>query len=138
MARSVTGLYSNQAQVDRIVGTLRDAGFDAAQISVASPDGPASGGESRDSASASQAASGGWLARHLEGRGLSREHASRYQARVTEGRHLVSVEVTTDGQDEEARSLMVDTGAEEISSAVDGTMHPVHRAGAPGASDPAR
>ena len=142
MARSVTGLFIDQAQVDRIVGTLRDAGFDAAQISVASPDGPASGEGGQDSTGASHEASGGgiggWLARHLEGRGLSREHAGRYQARVAAGRHLVSVEVATDAQDEEARSLMVDTGAEEISSAADGTMHPVHRAGAPGASDPDR
>lgn len=141
MARSVTGLYRNQTQVDRILGTLRDAGFDAEQISVASPDDPAPGTGSQDSG-ASHAASGGrtggWLARHLEGRGLSREHASRYQAHVAEGRHLVSVAVATDGQDEEARSLMVDTGAEEISSAADGTMHPVHRPEAPGASGTAR
>lgn len=138
MARSVTGLFIDQAQVDRIVGTLRDAGFDADQISVAAPDGPASGGGDRDSAGARQAASGGiggWRARHLEGRGLAREHAGRYQARVAAGRHLVSVAVATDAQDEEARSLMVAMGAEEISSAADGTMHPVHRAEAPGASD---
>ena len=47
MARSVTGLFIDQAQVDRIVGILRDAGFDADQISVAAPDGLASGGGGR-------------------------------------------------------------------------------------------
>ena len=62
----------------------------------------------------------------------------REQARVAAGRHLVSVAVVTDAQDEEARSPMVDTGAEEISSAADGTMHPVPRPGAPGASNVAR
>ncbi len=125
MARSVTGLFIDQAHLDRIVGALRDAGFEADHISVVSPDGsPLEGAGDREPTSTGRAASGGglgvWLARHLEGRGVSREHAGRYQARVAEGRHLVSVEVTTDAQDEEARNLMVDTGAEEISSAADG------------------
>jgi hypothetical protein len=43
------------------------------------------------------------------------------------------VEVASDAQDEEARSLMVDMGAEEMSSAANGTMHPVYRTGAPDA-----
>ena len=139
MARSVTGLFVDQRQVDRIVGALVDAGFDAAQISVAAPDGSVSGDGGRANTGADQTASVGgigiWLARHLEGRGLAREHAGRYQARVAAGRHLLSVVVDTDAQDEEARSLMVDTGAEEISSAADGTLHPVHRADVPGAGN---
>jgi hypothetical protein len=90
----------------------------------------------REGTGAPQAAGGGigvWLTRHLEGRGLSHEHAGRYQAHVAAGRHLVSVEVATDARDEEARSLMVDTGAEKISSAADRRMVPVQRSSAPGA-----
>jgi hypothetical protein len=60
----------------------------------------------------------------------------REQARVAAARHLVSAAVVTDAQDEEARSLMVDTGAEEISSAADGTMGHVQRSSAPGALPP--
>jgi predicted dinucleotide-binding enzyme len=67
---------------------------------------------------------------------LSHEHAQRYHEQVAQGRRLVSVTVTTDAEDEEARSLMVDIGADEISSAADGTMHVVHRAPPPGAVPP--
>ena len=67
---------------------------------------------------------------------LSHEHTQRYHEQVAQGRRLVSVTVTTDAEDEEARSLMVDIGADEISSAADGTMHVVHRAPPPGAVPP--
>ena len=77
-----------------------------------------------------------WLVDHLRRRGLSHEHAQRYHEQVAQGRRLVSVTVTTDAEDEEARSLMVDIGAEEISSAADRTMHVVHRAPPPGAVPP--
>ena len=135
MARSVTGLFMDQRHVDRFRGALIDAGFDAAQISVATPDGLVSAlgdGATGDAPPATGRGIGAWLRRHLEGRGLAPEHAERYQAAVAAGRHLVSVAVDTDAQDEEARSLMVDTGAEEISSAADGMMRPVHRADTPG------
>ena len=59
-----------------------------------------------------------------------------FAKQVAQGRRLVSVTVTTDAEDEEARSLMVDIGADEISSAADGTMHVVHRAPPPGAVPP--
>ena len=45
----------------------------------------------------------------------------------------MSVSVTTDAEDEEARNLMVATGAEEIASAADGTMVPVQWSSAHGA-----
>ena len=41
--------------------------------------------------------------------------------------------MTTDAEDEEARNLMVETGAKEISSAADGTLVPVQCSSAPGA-----
>ena len=137
MARSVTGLFTEQTQVDRIVGALIDAGFDAERISAVSPDDQAAG----TATPASQATPGGrgivaWLVDHLRQRGLSHEHARRYHEQVAQGRRLVSVTVTTDAEDEEARSLMVDIGADEISSAADGTMHVVHRAPPPGAVPP--
>lgn len=72
----------------------------------------------------------------LRQRGLSHAHAQRYQEHVATGRRLVSVAVTTDAEDEEARSLMVDLGADEISSAADGTMRAVHRTPPPGAVPP--
>ena len=77
-----------------------------------------------------------WLVDHLRRRGLSHEHAQRYHEQVAQGRRLVSVTVTTDAEDEEARSLMVDIGTDEISSAADGTMHVVHRAPPPGTVPP--
>jgi hypothetical protein len=123
MARSVTGLFTDKAHTDHILGALNDAGFDPARISVASPDGAASG--PAQSAAAGHSGIGSWLSDHLRGRGVSSDHARRYQQQVTEGQHLVSVEVTTDAEDEEARGLMVTIGATQISSAADGTMHPV-------------
>ena len=137
MARSVTGLFTEQTQVDRIVGALIDAGFDAERISAVSSDDQAAG----TATPAGQPTPGGrrlgaWLVDHLRQRGLSHEHAQRYHEQVAQGRRLVSVTVTTDAEDEEARSLMVDIGAVEISSAADGTMHVVHRASPPGAVPP--
>jgi hypothetical protein len=46
---------------------------------------------------------------------------------------LVRVSATTDAEDEEARNLMVATGAAEIPSAADGTLVPVQRSRAHGA-----
>jgi hypothetical protein len=137
MARSVTGLFTEQTQVDRIVGALIDAGFDAEHISAVSPDDQAAGTTTPVSRSTPGGRGlGAWLVDHLRRRGLSHEHALRYQDHVAQGRRLVSVTVTTDAEDEEARSLMVDIGADEISSAADGTMRVVHRAPPPGAVPP--
>ena len=128
MARSVTGLFADQRQIGRFVGALIDAGFDPARISAVSPDDQtAEAATPEEQTPSGHQGIGAWLVEHLHQRGLSREHAQRYQQQVTQGRRLVSVTVTTDGEDEEARSLMVDTGAEEISSAADGTMRPVQR-----------
>ena len=134
MARSVTGLFMDQRHVDRIVGALINAGFGAERISVVSPDDQAAGGAApADQRTTRGRGAGAWLVAHLRQRGLSHEHAQRYQEHVAQGRRLVSVSVTTDAEDEEARNLMVETGATEISSAADGTMVPVQRSSAHGA-----
>jgi len=73
----------------------------------------------------------GWLVGGLTGLGLSREHAEHYQQAVEGGRTLVTVNVDSDARDEEARDLLVNVGADEISSSADGTtMTPVSGAGA--------
>ena len=127
MARSVTGLFTDQRHVDNLVGALIDAGFDQARISTVSPDDQAAGvATPADETAARSHGPGAWLVAHLRQRGLSHAHAQRYQEHVATGRRLVSVAVTTDAEDEEARSLMVELGAEEISSAADGTMRAVH------------
>jgi hypothetical protein len=137
MARSVTGLFTDQRHVERIVGALIDAGFGAERISAVSPDDQAAGGATpADQTTARGRGAGAWLVAHLHQQGLSHEHAQRYQEHVAQGRCLVSVTVTTDAEDEEARSLMVDIGAEEISSAADRTMVHVQRSSAPGAIPP--
>jgi hypothetical protein len=123
MARSVTGLFADKTHTDHILGALTDAGFDPARISVTSPDGAADA--PAQAPVSSHSGIGSWLIDHLRGRGVSNDHAKSYQQRVSEGRHLVSVEVINDTEDGEARGLMVSIGAEEISSAADGTMHPV-------------
>lgn len=131
MARSVTGLFADQRHVDQIVGALIVAGFDAARISaVSADDQTAEAGTPEEQTTARRAGIGAWLVEHLRQRGLSHEHAQRYQQHVTQGHRLVSVVVTTDAEDEEVRSLMVDIGAEEISSAADGTMRRVQRSSA--------
>ena len=134
MARSVTGLFMDQRHVDRIVGALIDAGFGAERISVVSPDDQAAGEATpaHQSTTRDRGASA-WLVAHLHRHGLSPEYTQRYQERVAQERRLVSVTVTTDAEDEEARNLMVETGATEISSAADGTMVPVQRSSAHGA-----
>lgn len=139
MARSVTGLFADQRHVDQIVGALIDAGFDAARISAVSPDdqiAEAATSTPEEQTTARRGRIGAWLVEHLRQRGLSHEHAQRYQQHVTEGRRLVSVAVTTDAEAEEVRSLMVGIGAEEISSAADGTMRPVQRSSARSTTPP--
>ena len=83
MARSVTGLFTEQTQVDRIVGALIDAGFDAERISAVSPNDQAA----ETTTPAGQPTPGGWglgawLVDHLRRRGLSHERALRYQDHV--------------------------------------------------------
>ena len=73
----------------------------------------------------------GWLVGGLTGLGLSHEHAEHYQQAVEGGRTLVTVNVDSDARDEEARDLLVNVGADEISSSADGTtMTPVGGSGA--------
>src|SRR5205085_11487434 len=135
--RSVTGLFTDQRHVDRIVGALIDAGFGAERISAVSPDDQVAGGATpADQTTTRGRGAGVWLVAHLRQHGLSPEHAQRYQEHVTQGRRLVSVTVTTDAEDEEARNLMVATGADEISSVADGTMVPVQQSSAHGAIIP--
>ena len=129
MARSVTGLFTDQRHMDHLVGALIDAGFSAERITAVAPDDQTPGAPPPEDGTPDRGHGiGAWLAAHLRQRGLPHEHAQQYQERVAQGRRLVSVTVTTDAEDEEARSLMVDIGAEEISSAADGTMVRVHRA----------
>jgi hypothetical protein len=131
MSRSVTGLFRDQRHVDRIVGALIDAGFDAVRISAVAPyDQVAGGATPVDQRTTRGRGAGAWLIAHPLQHGLSHEYAQRSQEHVAQGRCLVSV--TTDAEDEEARNLMVETGAAEISSAADGTLVPVQRSNAPG------
>jgi hypothetical protein len=125
MARSVTGLFEHQVQVASVVGALRDAGIPTDRISVVNPDDPAPGGEAATAPAHSGV--GTWLVDHLVHRGVSHAHAQRYQKEVAEGRRLVTVTVITDGEDADARNLMVTAGADEISSAQDGHMIPISR-----------
>jgi len=84
----ITGM--DQAQVDRMVGTLIDAGFDPTRISTVSPDDQAAGtGTSTDGTTANGHGPGAWLVAHLRQRGLSHEHAQRYQEHVASGRRVV-------------------------------------------------
>ena len=134
MAHSVTELFMDQRHVDRILGALIDAGFGAERISVVAPDDQAAGGATpADQRTARGRGASAWLVAHHLQRGLSHEHAQRYQEHVAQGGRLVSVAVATDAEDEEARNLMVETGAAEISSAADGTMVLVQRLSALGA-----
>jgi hypothetical protein len=80
MARSVTGLFTDQRHVDRIVGALIDAGFGAERISAVSPDDQAAGGATpADQSTTRGRGAGAWLVAHLRQHGLSHEHAQRYQ-----------------------------------------------------------
>ena len=130
MARSVSGLFEHQAQVDSVVGALRDAGLETNQISVVDPDAP----PAEAAPLASEHPRGrlsGWVATHLRHRGVADDHAQRLGDRVADGRRLVNVAVTSDSQDDDARNLMVTAGAEEISSAADGKMIHIVRPGQP-------
>ena len=86
MARSVTGLFMDQRHVDPIVGALIDAGFGAERISVVSPDDQAAGGATpADQRTARGRGASAWLVAHHLQRGLSHEHAQRYQEHVAQG-----------------------------------------------------
>ena len=111
-----------------------DAGFGTERISAVAPDDQAVGGATPADQSTTRGwGAGAWLVAHLLQQGLSHEYAQRYQEHVAQGRCLVSVSVTTDAEDEEARNLMVETGAAEICGAADGTLVPVQRSSAHGA-----
>ena len=124
MARSVTGLFEHKLQIDSVIGALRDAGFTNEAITVAVPGDAAAPAAQTTPA---RRTVGGWLGEHLVHRGLPHEKAQQYQRDVTEGRHLVTVTVTTDMEDSDARNLIVTAGATEISSASDGKLIPLTR-----------
>ena len=135
MARSVSGLFEHQAQVDSVVGALRDAGLETAQISIIDPDAPppeeAADTLARVPGEHPRNRLSSWVATHLRHRGVADDHAERLGERVAGGRRLVNVAVTSDAQDDDARNLMVTAGAEEISSATDGKMIHIVRPGGP-------
>ena len=119
MARSVSGLFVDGGQVDSAVGALRDDGFEAARISVVSPDGLA------ENVAGNQAEChgiGAWLVDHLLRLGHPHDMARRMHDEVAGGRWLVTVAIQTDVEDGSARNLLVRAGAEQISSVTGGTM----------------
>jgi hypothetical protein len=127
MARSVSGLFTTWEQVDSVEGALRDAGFEPERITVVGPDGqvtrlPGQAQESRGL--------GNWLVQHLVRHGHPQSKAQEYHDSIAhQGRWLVSAAIRTDGEDADARNLLVRAGAEEISSVADGTMVAVARQG---------
>jgi len=128
MARSVTGLFTTQAQIDRVEGALRDAGFEPERITVVGPDGQVVRGPGQVQG---RSGLGTWLVEHLIYRGHPPAQAQAYHDTIAhDGRWLVSAAIQTDAEDEDARNLMVSIGATEISRVADGTMVAVSRPGA--------
>jgi hypothetical protein len=124
MARCVVGLFENRTQVDSVVGALRDAGFEPDEITVAPADGQGGAVEATTPPVEAATPQGlrAWLTTHLVRRGVPHTNAQQYGDRVAEGRLLVTVAVSNDAQDADARNLLVTAGAGEISSAADGHM----------------
>ena len=125
MARNVTGLFATWEQVDSVHGALRDAGFEPERITTVGPDGQMVRFPGQTTGRQSL---GTWLVEHLVHRGHPRAQAEAYYDRIAhDGRWLVSAAIQSDVEDADARNLMVTAGAEEISSAADGTMVTVSR-----------
>jgi hypothetical protein len=130
MARCVTGLFATAEQVNRLDGALRDAGFEAERITIMDP----AGQRARIPGQAQERQGpGAWLVEHLVRHGQPRDQAQAYCDRVAhDGRWLVSADIRNDSEEADARNLMVTVGAEEISSAADGSMVMVTRPGVEG------
>jgi hypothetical protein len=125
MARSVSGLFATWEQVDSVEGALRDAGIEPERITIVGPDGQMVriSGETQG-----HRGLGTWLVEHLMHRGHPQAQAQEYHDSIAhEGRWLVSAAIHNDAEDADARNLMVTAGAEQISSAADGTMIVVPR-----------
>ena len=120
MARSVTGLFATREQVDSVDGALRAAGLEPERITIVAPGGQV---VRVSGPPVVRRGLGTWLAKRLNHRERPQVQAPVYEDTVEhEGRWLVSADIRTDGEDADARNLMVTAGAEQISSAVDGTM----------------
>ena len=122
MARSVSGLFTEQGRVDSVYGALRDAGFEPERITIVTPDGAAV-----SSVEPVKHGLGSWLIDHLRRRGQPQEHAQELHDQVAQGGWLVTVTPRSDGEDDDARNLMVTAGAQQISSAADGKMLTIER-----------
>jgi hypothetical protein len=130
MARSVSALFEHQAQVDGVVGALRNAGIESSQISVVSPDSQQATAPTTLPAEVhTRHGVGAWLLDHLIHRGVPHDHAQHLHDQVAEGRRLVTIVVNSDAQNDDARNLLVRAGALQISNASDGKMVDVWRSG---------
>jgi hypothetical protein len=167
-SKSVVGIYSQWNSVEHVVGVLRDAGFDATDISVLVPEnlGPKELQTVKQSKAPEGAAAGastgaviggaiGWLvgigalaipalgpfiaagpmvaalaglgaggavggfAGALIGLGIPEYEAKLYEGRLKNGGMLLSVHCETPKQIDDARRLMEQTGAEDISTTSD-------------------
>jgi hypothetical protein len=127
MARSVTGLFAAEGQLDSAYGALRVAGFEPTRITIASPAGqavqlPDQPHERRHV--------GAWLVEHLVHHGHPAAQAQAYHDSVAhEGLWLLSVTIGNDEEDADARNSMVTAGVEQISAAADGKMVSISRPG---------
>jgi hypothetical protein len=127
VARSVTGLFATREQVDSADGALRTAGIAAERITIVGPAGEVVRVPGQEPG---RHGLGAWLVEHLMHRGHPQAQAQEYHDSIAhEGRWLVSATILTDAEDADARNLMVRAGAEQISSAADGSMIPVEQLG---------
>jgi hypothetical protein len=120
MARSVTGLFATREQVDSLDGALRTAGLEPERITIVAP-----GGQVVRVPGPSEVRQGlgTWLAKRLHRHERAQDQVQTYPDTIAhEGRWLVSADIRSDGEEADARNLMVTAGAEQISSAIDGTM----------------
>jgi hypothetical protein len=130
MARSVTGLFATEQQVESAYGALRDAGFEPERITTVGPDGQVVRLSGQPQV---RQGLGAWLIAHLVHHGHPQAQAQAYHDSIAhEGRWLVSAAIRTDSEDADARNLLVTAGAAELSSVADGKMVTVFRPGKEG------
>ena len=138
--KSVFCLARDQMQAEQIVDNLKNAGYSNNDISVLLPD----RGSTREFAhekgtkapegAATGAGTGGVIGGvlgWLVGMGIPEYEAKRYEARLREGRVLLSVHCDDSDQVKQVKNIFKNAGAEDIASAGEKSVSDKDRSGSP-------
>jgi len=112
---SVFGIVKSHSQAEQIVEGLQDAGFPVSEISVLLPDNEGKHDIGHVKATkAPEGATTGGVVGGLIGLGIPEIEAKRYEGKLKSGNYLVAVHAKDGDEEDRAKEIFENGGAEDI------------------------